>query len=202
MLWFILSRLILLRLIFLTKIALGENLNVLSELLKLSDAELLNLTKKLDLTTENLDIPKLLDLQDGGKKPDILPPYPPQKMNQPGNMPYYQGYRSVERTDTQILIEQLFSDYNKDLRPVYMSSTTINLTIDIFPFQVLGLDEKNQILHSYLWQRQTWTDFKLQWNPKLFNGIDELRVPCSMVWLQWVANIHVIGMVIGLNFSC
>ena len=66
---------------------------------------------------------------------------------------------------------------------IFYQRVCTNLTIDIFPFQVLGLDEKNQILHSYLWQRQTWTDFKLKWLPTDYGGITEIRVPCSMVWL-------------------
>ena len=66
---------------------------------------------------------------------------------------------------------------------IFYQRVCTNLTIDIFPFQVLGLDEKNQILHSYLWQRQTWTDFKLKWSPTDYGGITEIRVPCSMVWL-------------------
>ena len=44
-------------------------------------------------------------------------------------------------------------------------------------------DEKNQVLTTNIWLDQEWKDELLTWNPKEFNGITKLLVPCEKLWL-------------------
>lgn len=43
-------------------------------------------------------------------------------------------------------------------------------------------DERNQILTTYLWIRQVWTDFYLTWRKEDYDGLDTIRIPSSYVW--------------------
>lgn len=88
-----------------------------------------------------------------------------------------------EKVSGYNLLDFLFQNYVADIRPVRNVNENITVTLDVFPFQLLGLDEKNQILTSYLWVRQRWKDPKLTWNPAQFNNITEIRIPCHKVWL-------------------
>ena len=73
-----------------------------------------------------------------------------------------------EKVSGYNLLDFLFQNYVADIRPVRNVNENITVTLDVFPFQLLGLDEKNQILTSYLWVRQRWKDPKLtsEWPPK------------------------------------
>lgn len=43
-------------------------------------------------------------------------------------------------------------------------------------------DERNQILTTYLWIRQVWTDAYLTWKKEDYDGLDTIRIPSSYVW--------------------
>ncbi|KAM9811437.1 neuronal acetylcholine receptor subunit alpha-10-like isoform 3-T4 [Syngnathus typhle] len=44
------------------------------------------------------------------------------------------------------------------------------------------MDERNQILTTYLWIRQVWLDAHLQWSKDDYDGLDTIRIPSSYVW--------------------
>ncbi|XP_068281503.1 neuronal acetylcholine receptor subunit alpha-10 isoform X2 [Nyctibius grandis] len=44
------------------------------------------------------------------------------------------------------------------------------------------MDERNQVLTSYLWVRLAWLDAHLTWAKDTYDGIDSIRVPSSYVW--------------------
>ena len=52
------------------------------------------------------------------------------------------------------------------------------LTCFLFVFQNL----KNQIMTTNLWVEQYWYDYKLQWDPKEYGGVDMLHVPSDHIW--------------------
>ncbi|XP_021375383.1 acetylcholine receptor subunit alpha-like [Mizuhopecten yessoensis] len=48
---------------------------------------------------------------------------------------------------------------------------------------ILYQDEVNQVLTTNVWLEQEWTDERLKWDPRDYNGLVVLRIPCEKIWL-------------------
>ncbi|CAL8304648.1 unnamed protein product [Gadus morhua 'NCC'] len=82
----------------------------------------------------------------------------------------------------QKLMSDLFSNYTSALRPVEDTDHIINVTLQITLSQIIDMDERNQILTTYLWNRQMWTDAYLTWSKEDYDGLDAIRIPSRLVW--------------------
>ncbi|KAM9847266.1 neuronal acetylcholine receptor subunit alpha-10-like, partial [Aulostomus maculatus] len=82
----------------------------------------------------------------------------------------------------QKLLTDLFSNYTNALRPVEDTDHIINVTLQITLSQIIDMDERNQILTTYLWVRQVWMDAYLTWKKEDYDGLDTIRIPSSYVW--------------------
>ncbi|XP_015252412.1 PREDICTED: neuronal acetylcholine receptor subunit alpha-10-like [Cyprinodon variegatus] len=82
----------------------------------------------------------------------------------------------------QKLLNDLFSNYTNALRPVEDTDHIINVTLQITLSQIIDMDERNQILSTYLWVRQVWMDAFLIWRKEDYDGLDAIRIPSSYVW--------------------
>nr|XP_054586962.1 neuronal acetylcholine receptor subunit alpha-10 isoform X1 [Nothobranchius furzeri] len=82
----------------------------------------------------------------------------------------------------QKLLTDLFSSYTNALRPVEDTNHIINVTLQITLSQIIDMDERNQILTTYLWIRQVWMDAYLTWKKEDYDGLDTIRIPSSYVW--------------------
>uniref|UniRef100_A0A8C7WVD0 Neuronal acetylcholine receptor subunit alpha-10 n=1 Tax=Oryzias sinensis TaxID=183150 RepID=A0A8C7WVD0_9TELE len=82
----------------------------------------------------------------------------------------------------QKLLNDLFSNYTSALRPVEDTDNVINVTLQITLSQIIDMDERNQILTTYLWIRQVWMDAFLSWRKEDYDGLDTIRIPSSLVW--------------------
>ncbi|XP_071362333.1 neuronal acetylcholine receptor subunit alpha-10-like isoform X2 [Trachinotus anak] len=82
----------------------------------------------------------------------------------------------------QKLLNDLFSNYTNALRPVEDTDHIINVTLQITLSQIIDMDERNQILTTYLWIRQVWMDAYLTWKKEDYDGLDTIRIPSSYVW--------------------
>ncbi|XP_006032172.1 neuronal acetylcholine receptor subunit alpha-10 [Alligator sinensis] len=80
------------------------------------------------------------------------------------------------------LLNDLFANYSSALRPVEDTDRALNVTLQITLSQIIDMDERNQILTSYLWIRQVWVDAYLTWSKDDYDGIDILHIPSSYVW--------------------
>ncbi|XP_056301677.1 neuronal acetylcholine receptor subunit alpha-10 [Danio aesculapii] len=80
------------------------------------------------------------------------------------------------------LLKDLFVNYTSALRPVEDTNNIINVTLQITLSQIIDMDERNQILTTYLWIRQVWFDAYLTWNTTDYDGLDTIRIPSSYVW--------------------
>ncbi|XP_051533448.1 5-hydroxytryptamine receptor 3A-like [Myxocyprinus asiaticus] len=80
------------------------------------------------------------------------------------------------------LNEFLSVGYKKGVRPVrnWRKSTTV--AIDLMVYAILNVDEKNQVLTTYVWYRQQWTDEFLVWNPEEFDDVKQISIPTVNVW--------------------
>ncbi|KAF6739994.1 Neuronal acetylcholine receptor subunit alpha-9-I [Oryzias melastigma] len=82
----------------------------------------------------------------------------------------------------QKLLNDLFLNYTSALRPVEDTDYIINVTLQITLSQIIDMDERNQILTTYLWVRQVWMDAFLSWRKEDYDGLDTIRIPSSFVW--------------------
>ncbi|XP_029924656.1 5-hydroxytryptamine receptor 3A [Myripristis murdjan] len=81
------------------------------------------------------------------------------------------------------LAEFLSAGYKKGVRPVkdWRKSTTV--AIDLMVYSILNVDEKNQVLTTYVWYRQAWTDEFLVWDPEDFDKVKQVSIPTANVWV-------------------
>ncbi|KYO42650.1 5-hydroxytryptamine receptor 3A [Alligator mississippiensis] len=81
------------------------------------------------------------------------------------------------------LSEHLLTHYNKGVRPVRDWRTTTNVAIDVMVYAILNVDEKNQVLTTYIWYRQHWIDEFLKWDPEDFDNITQVSLPTESIWV-------------------
>ncbi|XP_046322981.1 5-hydroxytryptamine receptor 3A [Marmota monax] len=93
------------------------------------------------------------------------------------------GLRNSTRPALLRLSDHLLANYRKGVRPVRDWRRPTTISIDVIVYAILNVDEKNQVLTTYIWYRQFWTDEFLQWNPEDFDNITKLSVPTDSVWV-------------------
>lgn len=81
------------------------------------------------------------------------------------------------------LYEDLFTDYNRLILPVANNKTKVTVTLGLKLGQILDLNLKQQILSTNVWVEQTWHDYKLEWQPENYEGIDMIHVPAENIWI-------------------
>ncbi|XP_012326057.1 5-hydroxytryptamine receptor 3A isoform X1 [Aotus nancymaae] len=81
------------------------------------------------------------------------------------------------------LSDYLLTNYKKGVRPVRDWRKPTTISIDVIVYAILNVDEKNQVLTTYIWYRQYWTDEFLQWNPEDFDNITKLSIPTDSIWV-------------------
>ncbi|XP_061198572.1 neuronal acetylcholine receptor subunit alpha-10-like [Neopsephotus bourkii] len=92
------------------------------------------------------------------------------------------GGRAAPGRLAQKLLHDLFANYSSALRPVEDTERALNVTLQVTLSQIIDMDERNQVLTSYLWVRQAWLDAHLTWDKDAYGGIDSIRIPSSYVW--------------------
>ncbi|ESP05440.1 hypothetical protein LOTGIDRAFT_52159, partial [Lottia gigantea] len=85
--------------------------------------------------------------------------------------------------DEQRLLNYILRGYEKSVRPVRQANTAVLIKMGLTLTQIFDMDEKNQILVTNVWLDQEWTDEFLTWDPKDFNNITTIRIPCHKIWL-------------------
>nr|XP_023681962.1 5-hydroxytryptamine receptor 3A-like [Paramormyrops kingsleyae] len=81
------------------------------------------------------------------------------------------------------LSEYLSDGYKTGVRPVTDWKRSTMVSIDLMVYAILSVDEKNQVLTTYIWYRQQWIDEFLSWNPEDFDNVKQVSVPMSSVWM-------------------
>ncbi|XP_036439393.1 neuronal acetylcholine receptor subunit alpha-9 [Colossoma macropomum] len=82
----------------------------------------------------------------------------------------------------QKLLNDLMENYSKALRPVEDTDKALNVTLQITLSQIKDMDERNQVLTTYLWVRQIWHDAYLRWDKEEYDGLEVIRIPSDLVW--------------------
>ncbi|XP_071442315.1 acetylcholine receptor subunit alpha-like [Hetaerina americana] len=84
--------------------------------------------------------------------------------------------------DAKRLYDDLLSNYNKLVRPVVNTSDVLRVCIKLKLSQLIDVNLKNQIMTTNLWVEQSWYDYKLQWDPHEYGGVQMLHVPSDHIW--------------------
>lgn len=94
---------------------------------------------------------------------------------------FAQGCCSSESEEQ--LFRELFTDYNRLIRPVENNSEILTVQFDLSMSQLIDVDEKNQIMTTNVWLKHFWPDNRLEWDEETYPHIKVLRVPSSIIWL-------------------
>ncbi|XP_026493329.1 acetylcholine receptor subunit beta-like 2 isoform X1 [Vanessa tameamea] len=85
--------------------------------------------------------------------------------------------------DVKRLYDDLLSNYNRLIRPVTNVSDILTVRLGLKLSQLMEVNLKNQVMTTNLWVEQKWYDYKLQWNPDDYGGVEMLYVPSEHIWL-------------------
>ncbi|XP_074160319.1 5-hydroxytryptamine receptor 3A isoform X2 [Sminthopsis crassicaudata] len=96
-----------------------------------------------------------------------------------------QGTKAPNNTKPALLqlSDYLLTHYKKSVRPVRDWRKPTTVSIDVMIYAILNVDEKNQVLTTYIWYRQYWIDEFLKWNPEDFDNITQLSIPTDYIWV-------------------
>ncbi|XP_072281390.1 5-hydroxytryptamine receptor 3A-like [Pyxicephalus adspersus] len=97
------------------------------------------------------------------------------------------------------LSEHLLDGYKKEIRPVYDWRKTLVVDIDIVIFGILGVDEKSQVLKTYLWLKLSWVDEFLTWDPIKFDNITQISIPKQLIWIPDIVVLEFVDTTMSLN---
>ncbi|RLU19686.1 hypothetical protein DMN91_008243 [Ooceraea biroi] len=85
--------------------------------------------------------------------------------------------------DTKRLYDDLLSNYNRLIRPVINNTETLTVWLGLKLSQLIEMNLKNQVMTTNVWVEQKWFDYKLQWDPQEYGGVEMLYVPSENIWL-------------------
>ncbi|KAL3320086.1 hypothetical protein Ciccas_001245 [Cichlidogyrus casuarinus] len=89
-----------------------------------------------------------------------------------------------ELTEKRLLKELMLSYQEMGVlgRPVNESNPSVEVKIGISLVQILGINEKSQVLTTNVWITLEWNDTFLKWNKQEWQGIGELRIKSDQIW--------------------
>ncbi|KAM6258441.1 acetylcholine receptor subunit gamma isoform 1-T1 [Porphyrio hochstetteri] len=87
------------------------------------------------------------------------------------------------RNQEEKLLQDLMTNYNRDLRPAVRGDQVIDVTLKLTLTNLISLNEREETLTTNVWIEMQWSDYRLRWDPESYDNIQLLRVPSTMVWL-------------------
>ena len=81
------------------------------------------------------------------------------------------------------LRKHLFQNYSVLIRPKINQSESLIVNFDIVLKQVIDVNVKTQKMTLFLWQRQTWFDEFLLWEPQNFGNLTQIFVSPMDIWI-------------------
>ena len=99
-------------------------------------------------------------------------------------IPFYLFFNTIKCQVSNTTAEKnlvsviLGGTYSKNIRP----SDVVTIVITVSIKQIIGIDEKNQIMTSSYYIGQLWTDSRLAWTPATYNNIEVIMVPLKNIW--------------------
>ncbi|KAK3726643.1 hypothetical protein QZH41_012274 [Actinostola sp. cb2023] len=81
------------------------------------------------------------------------------------------------------VIGVILERYRQEARPVMNPNSTINVTFGMELVQLVNVNDRHQMITTNVWVRQKWENQLLTWDPEKFNGIKQVRLHASKVWI-------------------
>lgn len=76
------------------------------------------------------------------------------------------------------LFNSLLAKYDKNTRP--QSFLDVYTRVELF--QIVNIDERNQLMTSSFYLIQEWYDIRLRWNPAVSGNMTYFQIPIKSVW--------------------
>ncbi|GMR41039.1 hypothetical protein PMAYCL1PPCAC_11234, partial [Pristionchus mayeri] len=89
---------------------------------------------------------------------------------------------SVAEESLVRLYNHLVANYEREVRPSLAHDLPIEVEFVFSLTQIIDVDERNQIMTSNAWVRQTWIDYKLVWDPRDYGNVTKLHIPYEKIW--------------------
>ncbi|XP_049911720.1 uncharacterized protein LOC126397182 isoform X2 [Epinephelus moara] len=90
---------------------------------------------------------------------------------------------NCSRPDPPSLLEALQPVFKlSSIRPVMDLSNPTNVSIDFTLFGILGVDEKAQVLKTFIWQELEWRNNFVRWDPEQC-GSTWITIPRKLLWV-------------------
>ncbi|XP_064598640.1 acetylcholine receptor subunit alpha-like [Liolophura sinensis] len=99
------------------------------------------------------------------------------------------------------LYHDLFTSYNKYVRPVVNASDTIQVNVDLSIIDIRDLDFEEGVLDMISWVSLTWTDHLLKWSPGEYEGVNYLNVPSETTWVPDIVISNLVSSPVELSPS-
>uniref|UniRef100_A0A3Q1ERD6 Acetylcholine receptor subunit beta n=1 Tax=Acanthochromis polyacanthus TaxID=80966 RepID=A0A3Q1ERD6_9TELE len=90
----------------------------------------------------------------------------------------------------QNLMKTIFTGYNLKVRPARSLEERVVVRVGMVLSSFVGLNMKNEEMSTVVVMNLEWTDYRLSWKPKQFDGIEVLRIPAVKVWLPDIVLIN------------
>ncbi|XP_040182595.1 5-hydroxytryptamine receptor 3A-like [Rana temporaria] len=97
------------------------------------------------------------------------------------------------------LSDHLMEGYKKGTRPVHNWRNTTIVDIEIVIFAILGVEEKSQMLKTYLWLRESWVDEFLTWDPTKFDNVTQISIPRQLIWIPDIVVMEFVETAMALD---
>ncbi|KAK2573941.1 Neuronal acetylcholine receptor subunit alpha-7 [Acropora cervicornis] len=88
----------------------------------------------------------------------------------------------IENNQTR-LYKELFQNYEKYSHPVLNPSDVVKVVFDFQLIRVIDVNAKDQFIKTYAWINQYWNNPQLKWDPKKYEGIEEIHISPLDVWV-------------------
>lgn len=103
----------------------------------------------------------------------------------------WSGHNFVGASDAEDkLFKSLFNNYNHMVRPALVPEDRVVVRVGMVLSSFVGLDMKNEQMSTVVGMDLAWTDYRLRWKPKEYEGITVMRISSGKVWLPDIVLIN------------
>ncbi|XP_020901360.2 neuronal acetylcholine receptor subunit alpha-10 [Exaiptasia diaphana] len=81
------------------------------------------------------------------------------------------------------VINFILENYRQEARPVINPNSTVSVEFGLELVQLVNVNDRHQMITTNVWVRQKWENQLLTWDPDKYNGIRQVRLDASKVWI-------------------